>query len=356
MVNEIIETKKLFQREEKIKKILLYQEREIPIVIHGNGLLAETTKQYLKEKGIIIKKNIVASGYKYSDNDLLLSECLNSYKEIVVIIAVASPILVDKYKLQYRENSQVLDVFYLGDNYPADVSFLEKEYLIEKTNELEQVYSLLEDQLSKEAMYNFLCAKISGDSKYLNYCNVVDLSGEEYFNKIFSWKDKQIVVDGGAYDGDTYREFLLQGIDYKKYVAFEPDDKNYVILKENLENDNKVELFKCGLWSKKESLYFKAFGSMSSRIVESNGSSDLLKVMDVDSVVPDATFIKMDIEGSEYEALKGAKNTIIRNKPKLAICCYHRIEDIWRIPLYIKEICPEYHIFFRLHEKNGVEI
>jgi hypothetical protein len=62
------------------------------------------------------------------------------------------------------------------------------------------------------------------------------------------------------------------------------------------------------------------------------------------------TFIKMDIEGSELNALKGAEQTIRKYKPKLAICVYHRAKDLITIPQYIKTLVPEYKLYFRAHK------
>ena len=66
--------------------------------------------------------------------------------------------------------------------------------------------------------------------------------------------------------------------------------------------------------------------------------------------------IKMDIEGAELDALYGAKNTIRKYKPLLAICVYHKREDMLTIPQYIKSIVPEYRFFLRAYEKTATEL
>ena len=67
------------------------------------------------------------------------------------------------------------------------------------------------------------------------------------------------------------------------------------------------------------------------------------------------TFIKMDIEGAELEALKGSSKIIKKYMPKLAISLYHKKDDILEIPLYIKELVPEYKLYIRHYSNAGVE-
>ena len=65
--------------------------------------------------------------------------------------------------------------------------------------------------------------------------------------------------------------------------------------------------------------------------------------------------IKMDIEGAEYDALLGARKVIERDKPILAICVYHTQNDIWRIPLLIREMLPEHKLYLRAYEGDGFQ-
>ena len=67
------------------------------------------------------------------------------------------------------------------------------------------------------------------------------------------------------------------------------------------------------------------------------------------------TFIKFDIEGAELEALKGAKGIISSYRPKLAICLYHKKEDYWQIPYYVKELVPEYKLYIRHYSNYSSE-
>ncbi len=84
---------------------------------------------------------------------------------------------------------------------------------------------------------------------------------------------------------------------------------------------------------------------------------DVIEVTAIDNcdVCREATFIKMDIEGAEWEALHGAEKTIVRNHPTLAICIYHSNEDMVRIIPYIHHLCPKYRLYVRQHSYGTSE-
>jgi hypothetical protein len=74
----------------------------------------------------------------------------------------------------------------------------------------------------------------------------------------------------------------------------------------------------------------------------------------IDNIKDDITFIKMDVEGAEMKALYGARKTIEKHRPKLAICLYHNIEDFWNIPLLLSEWAP-YRFHIHHHSNTYLE-
>lgn len=112
-----------------------------------------------------------------------------------------------------------------------------------------------------------------------------------------------------------------------------------------------IVIYDRGTWSYDGDLCFEGIGGSGSRIVDSDVMAQKISVVALDSVpeCQDATFIKMDIEGAEYETLRGATRIIKKNRPILAICIYHSDEDMLRIAELIKTNWPEYRLYVRQH-------
>lgn len=207
-------------------------------------------------------------------------------------------------------------------------------------------------QLLEEGFKNEQIINLGMEYEKLNHLQYFDLPQLE--NKR---ETHEIFVDGGSYDGNNSIDFLKwnrrgclrnsgagRGEEY--VIAWETDPYNLENCKKLYEESGiKHELIPKGLWSEKKELKLKInkTGSMIS-----NDGDVIVEVDSIDNMVNrPVTFIKMDIEGSEYQALLGAKKTISKYKPKLAICIYHKPEDIWELPKLIHEVNPEYKFYLR---------
>ena len=179
---------------------------------------------------------------------------------------------------------------------------------------------------------------------------------EQYFGPEFiEYEPEEVFIDDGCCNLRSCLALREHCKHVKKVYAFEPDPGNYQVCLRNKEHYHlpQVELLPFGTWSKQTTLHFSVGQGGVSCVSEAGDYSIPVKPID-DVVDPEerVTFLKMDIEGSELESLKGAKNTIQRDKPKLAICIYHKPEDMTEIPLYIKSLVPEYKLYIRHHSNR----
>lgn len=111
---------------------------------------------------------------------------------------------------------------------------------------------------------------------------------------------------------------------------------------------DKADIYQLGVWKRQADLHFHETLAGSSSCI-SNDGEQVVMVDSLDNVLgkKEVSFIKMDVEGAELEALQGAKNLIQRNAPKLAICVYHKLSDIYEIPQLLLEYNPNYIFYLR---------
>ena len=222
---------------------------------------------------------------------------------------------------------------------------------IDHKEELSQLSAMLEDDLSRRTLEKVLEYRRTWNKRVLK--DIV-LPSQYFQNDIFCTVEDEVFVDGGAFVGDTIEEFVknFAGGGYKRIYAWEPDESNLATMKENTRAFDNIVFVPCGMWKEQAVLSFKTGKGSASKIVK-DAEEQVVKV-NVDSIddvcsADKVTFIKMDIEGSEMAALEGAVNVIKRDKPRLAICVYHRPEDLYEIPFWIKRIEPEYKLYLRHH-------
>lgn len=195
------------------------------------------------------------------------------------------------------------------------------------------------------------------DEKIIKEEYVCAFCGNQYFD-VFEPEPNEIFIDAGAYDMDSsfrFADWCHHG--YQKIYAFEPDVHNIKKCENAIKNGKlkNIELIKQGTYSKEKVLNFTNTGDGGSQIKQGTGFD--ISVTSIDKVLngEEATFIKMDVEGSEMESLIGASETIKNFSPRLAICVYHKPFDFIDIPLYILELNPGYKFYMRHYASNYCE-
>ncbi len=166
----------------------------------------------------------------------------------------------------------------------------------------------------------------------------------------------EVYVDGGSYDGDTIRSFIgrVHG-QFADIYAFEPDPVTFEKLRANFRDEPRVHPFHAGLHSHGGSLRFRDDASRGA-IFAADGEIEM-PVTTIDDVLGERrlTYIKMNIEGAEVDALKGGRRAIGKWRPRLAISVYHRASDLWRIPQLVLELNPDYRLYLRQHDGGIIE-
>ena len=186
-------------------------------------------------------------------------------------------------------------------------------------------------------------------------------SDKQYFPpELFRLSSDECLIDCGAYDGDTIKEFVAEsGGNFRGLVAFEADPANFSRLEEWVtarpDLRDRVTLHQAAVGRAAGSLRFSATGS-SNASVSNDGETEVTCVA-LDDAIADTfpTMIKMDIEGSELDALRGATRSIAAHKPILAICVYHVPEHLWSLPLWMKQAEPQASLFLRSYAVDGWE-
>jgi FkbM family methyltransferase len=229
--------------------------------------------------------------------------------------------------------------------------------ILERAGEMAAGYDLLSDERSRcefRAQIRWRCL--------LDYDCLppADDPREMYFPaELFTLSRAEVFVDCGAYDGDSIRAFLeASGGKFAKIYAWEADGINRGALgryRAGLEPETAagMDILPYAVGARNGTVHFCAEGSVGSRFADS-GETQEVECATIDSVLAEAspTLIKMDIEGAEPEALRGAVRTMARWRPVMAVCAYHKCDHLWEIPQLLKLANPDYRIFLRRYAED----
>ncbi|MDR1646655.1 MAG: FkbM family methyltransferase [Zoogloeaceae bacterium] len=172
------------------------------------------------------------------------------------------------------------------------------------------------------------------------------------------WPNPLRFIDCGAYIGDTLNDLEKAGYDFEAIAAFDPNPENFRQLVKNSAHYRNIVRFPCALGETLDIVNFENFAmGERSRVADkipgtvATGTFQTAQRVALDEVLPNfaPNLIKMDIEGSEPEALRGAREMIARYRPVLTISIYHEAAQLWEIPLMLQDWNLDYRFYIRGH-------
>lgn len=350
--------KEYFQEEWRKKRRLLKKTlKSRPVVLYGLGFFGEVIVRNFAYEGIAVKC-FCDSKKRGIDPETSLDiispqELLDKYSDANIVISVANP---DNEKSVYDT------VISLGFHESQIFRFCDAYQFIRKSR-VEQV-SLSWDEFREHLQgYGHAFEFFNDDdsrriiletiNSYLFHrLFTYESPKDSYYPEQFLFNANEIFIDGGLYTGDTTEEFIRRvNGKYTKIIGFDIDEKNLSAARQNLSSQANVEIIGKGLWEASAIMDAELGIMAGSNIKEGAGSSvELVSLDEIFSDVPVEeypTFIKLDVEGSERQALLGAEKIIREAAPKLAVCVYHKPEDIYAITELIKELNPGYRFFLK---------
>jgi FkbM family methyltransferase len=221
--------------------------------------------------------------------------------------------------------------------------------IFEQANDVRTAFSLWGDDISRRDFIGLLTWFTTLDSSKLPpHLSQKDI----YFpDNLFSPLENEVFVDCGAYNGDSIGGFLERRSVFKKIIAIEPDSLSFQALNSRiaslpLETRNRVQVIQEAVGSSSGLINFNATGTVGSSV---GVGAAQVQCAPLDDILSNdcPTFIKMDIEGSEYDALNSSHQVIMKFSPVLAICLYHAQEHLWKIPLLLRTFSNQYTFHLR---------
>lgn len=324
------------------------------IILFGAGNCGHIVYRFLEEEGVPVAAfcDNKLSGNTDAETNIQIigaEDMKADPKEFFIVISVADEPVYQNIYTQLMELGVDKSQCLFMENY---IERIPVDFLVRNREKYRAVFNLLADEMSRKIYIErikrvFLLTDIS---------HIMSPAKEQYFDEKVELTEQEVFVDCGAYIGDTAMEFIRRVKEkYRQIYMFEAESSKFGQIRENL-MEYRYQLYPYGVWSENKILYFDADGSSASKVSDNeNGMQVEAVALDKVGFEEIPTFIKMDIEGAEKEALMGAKNIISRYHPKLAICIYHKREDLFELPLLIKKFYPDYKLYIRHYSDHFAE-
>ncbi len=338
---------KYINKKDKELVELFVNSKDTKKYILGINKFTKSIQKHIEVDGIIDDFTRVQSSRK---KEILKIEDIPK-DSIILSVSTGSPLEV-KNSLESRGYTHINYLaFYKYSDFdlvsPPFIDDFKEDYLNNK-EQYSYTYNLLEDEKSKEVFQKVINFKISFDLNFME--GFTNNHKEQYFDKELIPKIKNIsFLDGGGYVGDTLPQIIDNFPDFKEIYLVEPNLLHINIAKRDFGDIENIHFINCGLSNITND-------SLETNTQENNCNHNYQAVHlnTIDNIIKDKIdFIKLDIEGAEQDAIEGAKETIKKYTPILAICIYHKAEDWYKVPQKVLAINDNYKIYLR-HYMEGI--
>lgn len=341
------------------------------LVLYGAGTLGKSVLQKLQDAGVSVAAfaddTPGRDGQKLQGVEIMTPQrALGQFGEralfVVTILNPALRFLEAKQRLE-EMGARVISFLDLAWKYPESFlpycQFELPQQVLTKASRIRDAFELWEDDESRRQFLAHLRFRL-----FLDYQALPPNSWDNYFPDLLPpLPPATTFIDCGAYDGDTVDLFLRhQQSQFHEIYAFEPDEKNYQRLREYVsalqpEAADRIHTFMAGVSNERAKLAFNAAGNTSSAFAaEGLMNVETIPVQEVVASTGDTVYIKFDVEGAEWSALEGCRQLIERTRTLLAVSIYHRPDDLWELPLYLKSLNPDYKLYLRTQGEDGMDV
>ena len=341
-----------------------------PIVLFGGGGLGRRTLHGLRQVGIepvAFADNGQAMWGKQIEGVDVLSPTEAARRHgknavfVVTIWRAGGPHRFDRTQAQLRELGCdcIVHAVLLFWKFPA--IFLDfyclglPHRILEQREAVLHTFRSLADESSRREYVSQIRWRLRADFAGL----ASPVAQEQYFpDDIFTLADNETFVDCGAFDGDSIEAFVRRkGTAFRQIIALDPDPINFDKMSHRVsayspEVRSRIRLEKVGAADFQGPLRFDGDGSLSSA-ANPEGALEI-QCVKLDQLLDGSqpTYLKMDIEGAEPDALRGAEKTIRTHAPILAVSAYHKQDHLWTIPAQLLGLNSNYQIYLRPHNEE----
>ncbi len=339
------------------ERVQMYDIDNKRIMIFGAGNTSKLYNKCFQTEQIApeayLDNNAQKIGTMFLGKRVVDPNTIQGEKNIVVFICSDQPNVYQEISAQLKE----LGVTYLGI----------QEYVVaQQCEKFLSCLDVLDDDESIEIYTKLLLHRLTGTFITPNLYSV-----NPYFAVPWniSVNPKEVFVDCGAFVGDTVEQYIWTHLGtFGKIFAFEPEKKNYVAMQERIKRLNKewalsedsIIPVNAGVGVKRSCLKVGrdfGLGAMFEEVTQDDEDGDMVNIYSLDEYFHDQKidFLKADIESYEYDMLKGAEQVLRRDRPRLAICIYHNISDMYQIILWLHSCNLHYKFSIRHHSVSYAE-